>query len=235
MSTVHPFAKRLILTLTSLLAVAASAQTPLTYDRVSFTVSVEQEVPNDTLVAVMFVQQEGQKQSAVSDEVNRTMAWALERARAVSAVKAQTLSYSTSPVYAERRIVGWRARQSLRLESTDTKAVSALMGELQERMGVESVGYEVSRAAREQVEARLIEQAISDFRNRAERVAASMHRPGWRLVDMNVGTGGYQPSPVMFRTQMAKAEGMSAAPAIEAGQNSISVSVSGTVELEAPR
>ena len=40
-------------------------------------------------------------------------------------VELQTMQYSTRPVYANgRRIIGWVARQSLRLESTDAEALS---------------------------------------------------------------------------------------------------------------
>ena len=211
------------------------ADQELTYDRVDFSVSVEEDVANDTLVAVLFVQKEGQKQASVSNQVNETMSWALERAKRSPAVRSQTLSYNTNPVYSDRRIVGWRAQQSLRLESTDSDKLTGLMGELQSRMGVQSVNYEVSKSARDAAQGGLIERAIGQFRARADRIAASMQRPGWRLVRMNIGTGGHNPGPRVFHAQMARAEADVAAPSLQAGDQSISVSISGQIELESPQ
>lgn len=225
-------ARALALAATIAAATPALAGEPLTYDRVHFSVSAEADVANDTLVAVLYVQREGQQQARVSEQVNEAMRWALERARAAGEVKAQTLTYDTNPVYQDRRIVGWRARQSLRLESKNAVALTALIGELQARMAVQSVSYEVSKAARDAAEAQLIERALAAFRQRAERIARTMQRPGYRLVDMNVATDGQRAPPVRMRAQMAQAEGVQAQPALEAGEQSLSVTVSGTVELQ---
>ncbi len=212
-------------------AAVAGEQAP-TYDRVSLSAAAEERVANDTLVATLYVQREGPKQAAVADEVNTTMRKALESAKGAAGVTAQTGGYSTSPVYNRETIVGWRARQSLRLESRDPKALTALLGTLQETLAVESVGYDVSPPARRTAEDRLIAEALAAFRGRADLIAQELGRKGYRFVQVDVSSGGYAPPPMPVRA-MAMKSGMAdvAEPAIESGEQSLTVSVSGVIEL----
>ena len=85
--------------------------TPLTYDRVQLSGSATSEVANDTLVAVLYVQREGQSAAPLAAEVNAAIAWGLEQARKAEGVKLQTLGYQTQPVYQNNRISGWRVRR----------------------------------------------------------------------------------------------------------------------------
>ncbi|MGE0486121.1 MAG: SIMPL domain-containing protein [Gammaproteobacteria bacterium] len=199
---------------------------------VSLSVSASEEVASDLLVVRMTVLHEAAKQATTADRVNEDMAWALAAARAVGAVKAQTLDYRTTPVYEERQIRAWRTQQSLRLESADTVALTGLLGTLQERLAVESIGYEISPAAREAAEQRLIDSAIAAFRGRAAQVARAFGRQDYGVVNVNVGTSGYQPPPPMAyagRALAMKAE--VADPSIAAGEQLVTVDVNGTIEL----
>ena len=58
------------------------------------------------------------------------MRWALDRAKQVAGVKVQTTQYHTNPLYNKKVISGWRARQSIRLESESADQLSDLIGEL---------------------------------------------------------------------------------------------------------
>ena len=211
---------------------AATAEHPPEYNRASFAVTATAEVENDTLVAVLAVQRDGSSTRRLAGEVNQAMTWALGRAKEVAAVKAQTLDYQTSPLYQKGTITGWRVSQSLRLESRDAAAMSELIGALQEQLTLQSVGYEVSRERRRETEERLVSEGIAGFQARARLVADGMKRQGYRLVQMDVGTNG-MPMPVMRRAMpMAAAEVQAAPPpAFEAGTQTLSVTVSGTVEL----
>jgi len=218
-----------------LAAAPALAHEPETrYNRATFSVSTTEDVANDTLVAVLAVQRDGGSARQLAGEVNQVMAWALARAKEAPAVKVQTLDYQTSPVYQKNTVTGWRVSQSLRLEGRDTAAVSDLVGALQERLNLQQVTYEVSRERRKEVEDRLIGEAIVAFQARAKRVAAGLERRTYRLVQMDVNTGG-GPSPILRQRAMpmAMAEVAAAPPAIEAGTQTISIGVSGEIELSA--
>ena len=92
------------------------AQQTLSYDRVNFSVSVNEEVENDTTTAVLYVQREGSEAGRLAGEVNKEINWALERAKEVPALKVQSEDYQTFPVYAKQTLTGWRVRQSISLE-----------------------------------------------------------------------------------------------------------------------
>jgi predicted secreted protein len=220
----------LVLALSTLPALAHEPE--LRYNRASFSVSATEDVANDTLVAVLTVQRDGGSARQLAAEVNQVMAWALAKAKEAPSIKVQTLDYQTSPIYQKNTVTGWRVSQSLRLEGRETAAVSDLVGVLQERLNLQQVGYEVSRERRKEVEDRLIGEAIAAFQARAKRVTADLQRRTFRLVQMDVSTG---PGPMPVYRQrampMAMAEVAAAPPAIEAGTQTITIGVSGEIEL----
>lgn len=227
-----------------LLCAAAGASAhdaePLVYDQIDLAANAEQEVANDLLVAVLYTEHEGQRQAEVAERVNTAMAWALERAKPVAGIKTQTLQYNTYPVYANNSttVSGWRARQSLRIEGRDAKAIGELIATLQEKLAVESVGYAVSRESRLAAEEALTDTALAQFGARASQIAKALGRPGYRLVRLNVSNTGGGGGPVMYRSAMMAEANMklAAAPAqVEAGEQTLGVAVSGTIQLEPAR
>lgn len=232
-------APALATTLLAALSTAAVVADPLhanqVYDQVELTTSAEQKVAQDLLIATLYTEHEGQRQAEIATRVNTTMQWALDAAKAVAGVQAQTTQYHTWPVYANQSttITGWRARQSLRLETRDQKLLGDLVGTLQEKLAVESIGFEVSRASREAAEQALTTEALANFQARAQQVAAALGRPGYRLVRLSLGGGG-GPQPSFAMHGMRAAADMAAAPAvIQAGEQTLSISVTGTIQLEA--
>jgi len=200
------------------------------FDRIRFSTTVQAEIDNDLVRAVLYAQREGTDAATLSAEVNAAVAWGVEKAKAIPAVRAQTLGYQTSPVYTKQTLTGWRVRQSLRLESAEAATLSALIGTLQQRLGVQSIDYDVSPEARRQAEDRLIVEAVDAFRQRADLVAKSWGQPDYRLVEMQVNTQGSGPQPYP-RAAMAMEMQASAAPPIEAGTQAVRVSIEGAIEL----
>jgi predicted secreted protein len=202
------------------------------YDRVDLSASAEREIDNDLLVAVVFAEVQANRQSEAAAQVNESIQWAVNRARRVSAVELQTMQYNTRPVYANgRRIVGWVARQSLRLESEDGAVLSDLLGDLQERVAIQSVSYDVSKQARDAAEEMLIAEALRQFDRRAALVARELGRDGFRIVRISINPTFAGP---LQRVDAVTATASAAQPAIEAGTRKVSVFVSGTVELGQP-
>jgi predicted secreted protein len=186
-----------------------------TYDRINFRVSASQEVENDTLVAVMYYERSGQQPTAMAGDVNRTISQAVDTAKKNGAIKVQTLNYRQEPLYRNQKVVGWKVRQSIRLESMDVTALSTLIGELQQRLSVAS---------------------LARFAERGKLIAAELGRPDYRIVNMDVATNRTAPGPVRMRAVASMAESSSVGPpTLEAGVQTITVQVSGTIELEVPR
>ncbi len=224
-----------IFTLLSLAAISPAtfaAQEELPYNRVTLNESASQDVDNDQLVAVLFAQAEGSDAAQPADEVNRIMDWALKLAKEHSEVKSQTLGYNTQPVYNKSAIRGWRVNQSLRLESRDAGVLGDLVGKLQEQLQVQSLNYQVSDEQRRQHLGALTDSALRRFQQRAAAIAKSLGRSSYRIVRLNINDGGDVPVQIM-RSSMARMEGsMAPAPAsIDAGTQSMQVSVSGEIEV----
>ena len=197
-------------------------------NRVSFQVEVSREVANDQVVATLGVTEEGADAAELADRVNRTMAWALEQTR-VEAVRVASGSYQTHPVYEKGVIRRWRASQDIVLESGDHARVVELIGVLQQRLLLRSLRFRVSPERRRAVEDELIDEALGAFQARAARVQKSLGRRGHAIVHLSLGTGGRAPPPgPVMRMEAAQL----APPATAAGASTLSVSVSGSIELE---
>ncbi|HFD79893.1 MAG TPA: DUF541 domain-containing protein [Gammaproteobacteria bacterium] len=200
-------------------------------DRVRFRVEVGREVDNDRAVAVMSVTGERREPAQLADRINAAMQWALEQARAAEGVRASSGSYQTYPVYDKNKIVRWRGRQELRLESGDVDRLSRLLGRLQERLQVQSLQFSVSPEKRSRVEGELIEQALAAYQARAEVVSRALGAKGYQLLDISIDTGG-RDHAVPLRVQAAALNRAAVEPpAMEAGSSRLTVQVSGSVRL----
>lgn len=210
---------------------AAESQ-EIRYDQINLSAQASMEVDNDSIVAVLYAQKEGSDPAALSDGVNRAIAQAVAEAKQVEGVKVQTLGYQTTPIYQLQRLNGWRVRQSIRLESRQSDAMSSLLSRLQAKLALESIGYAVSPERRQSVEETLIKQAIHAFRQRATLVSGELGRKEYRLVEMSIHTGSQPIQPLRMGAKMMSVESSIAAPTLEAGSQTLSVEVSGRIELQ---
>ena len=222
----------LLIACLALLSLAAVAETDPTFNRVTLTESAQQAVENDRLVVILFAQADGKQAAPPADEVNRVMDWALAIANSHPEVRVQTEGYSSSPIYKDARIRGWRVRQALRLEGEDSRLIGDLVGQLQAKLNIQSIGYELSEAQQRQHLATLTETALERFQARATEVTAALGRSSYRIVRLDINDNQRQPAPVM-RAMMAgaSADAMPAPARIQAGTQMMSVNVSGEIEL----
>jgi predicted secreted protein len=207
------------------------ADQPLTYDRISLSVSAGRDVENDLLVSVMYAQQEGNNPSRLSDDVNRTIGRAVEKVKLNPQIQVETLEYSTDPVYRKQTLSGWRVRQSIRLESADGAALSELIGELQSSLAVGSISYTLSPERLKIIEDELIGEAIAAFSARAQRVASAIGRNGYRLVHLDINTLGHVPQPRRLQGMAMAMSEDAAPPTLEAGSRRVEVQINATIEL----
>jgi predicted secreted protein len=223
-----------LLLMTAIITAPALAHdTPLTYDRINLSASAGEEVENDTLVAMLYAQREGNDASQLAEQVNKLVKNAVSKAKRTDGVKVQTQGYNTNPIYRKQVLTGWRVRQSIRLESKDSAALSELIGDLQKELGVSNISYAVSPERRKEVEGKLISKGIAAFTQRAQQVTKDLGRQEYRLVEMHVSTSNAKYDP--FRggrgmVMMEKAD-VAAPPTLEAGTRRVEVSVSGTIEM----
>ena len=219
-------------TLTALQSAAAVAADTPAPPTVELSAEAGGAAANDLAVAVLYAERSGTSAAAVAREVNRDIAAALELARTQGAVKVQSGNVSTGPVYGkdgQGRIAAWRMRSELRLESTDTAAMSELVGKLQQSLALAHITMEPAPETRSKAVADVTVDALRAFEARAKLIADTLGRR-YRIAHLTVGDHGLQPPPMpRMRAAVMAAE---AAPApLEGGESRVSVQVSGRIEL----
>lgn len=225
---------RLLLTsLFSLLACLGAAhadETGTALDRVEFQTQAVREVDNDLMRVVLAVEKENADPARLADEINRTMDWALQQARAETGVRSRSGAYHTFPVYDQRRIARWRAVQELILESEQDTVLNGLVGRLQERLQVRSMSFGVSERLRARVEQELTGEALDNFRQRAQAITERLGASGYDIVRVQLqDNAGAPPMPMQTMARMLKAE--DTAVASEAGTSQLSVGVYAVIQL----
>jgi predicted secreted protein len=169
----------------------------------------------------------------LSNSVNQLISQAVNEAKGREGIKVQTLGYQTTPIYQQKRLTGWRVRQSIQLQSTHSDRLSELLKELQSFLALDSLSYTVSPAQQEQVEESLTLQAIDAFRKRATLVTKQFGRMDYRLVEMKIESSNRAVQPFSRHTRMMALGGAAeAAPTIEAGSQTIGIEITGTIELQ---
>ena len=93
--------------------------------------------------------------------------------------------------------------------------------------------FTVSDARRTAVENRLISAALEAFKERARIVGDNLQATGFRVVELNVNSGGQRP-PVVYQARMASAMESDTAVAVAGGETDVVVTVNGTIELLMP-
>lgn len=201
------------------------------YDRISLGAERSRQVPNDVARSQLGITLEDHDAVELQYRVNEVMDWALEVATHYADVKAQTGGYRTHPVYNKNQLIDhWRATQELRIESNNVDRVTELVRVLQAKLQLQSVTFSISPAAREAVENELITEVLGAFQERAEIVRATLGAGSYRIVHVKIGSGGTVPAPMPMRAMSAMADG-GAAPALEPGTSTVTVSVDGKLEL----
>jgi len=211
----------------------AAAETAVAEDQVSFQVEVGREVGNDRMLAILNATAEEKKPADLADRINSTMAWALDQTRANKQVTLRSGSYQTYPVYGDnRKIVRWRGRQELQLESQDVDQLSQLVGTLQSQLQMQSMQFSVSHDRRQQVENELIEQALEAYQARAEIVRKSLGAKTYKLLDINIHSAGRSPViPMRAEAVSTMSRSSVSKPALEQGTSRVDVQVSGKIRL----
>ncbi|MDQ8934439.1 SIMPL domain-containing protein [Acinetobacter rudis] len=231
------------LILTSLLAAGtfssiahANSNNDINYNIVSVQAEASRDVVNDEMLAVLFIEKSNKQPAVLANEINQLMNQATQLAKKYPQVKIKTDSQNTYPVYDNdnRKLKEWRSRANIRLESSDFKATSQLISELQQNFQTESINFNVSDAQRTKVENELMVEASKGFQQRAQTLSQAWNKSGYNLVNLNINTRNSYPQPVMMLAKSARfAEADAGAPQnMEAGESKITVSANGSIQFK---
>ncbi|WP_180035340.1 MULTISPECIES: SIMPL domain-containing protein [unclassified Acinetobacter] len=217
------------------LAAATQAADPLNYNIVNIQADATRQVSNDQMHAVLYIEKSNKQPAELATQINQLMTQAVNTARKYPAVKIETGSQSTYPIYDNdsRKLKEWRGRAEVRLESTDFKAASQLVSELQQNFQTQSISFSVSDAQRKKVENELMVEASKNFQQRAQTLSQAWNKSGYNLVNINLNTSNYGGQPVP-RMAMMKAAAADAIPEQEmaGGESKITVSANGSIQFK---
>ena len=231
------------LTLSSLI-LASTLTTPafaqqneqLNYNLVNIQAEAARKVSNDEMHAVLYIEKSNKQPAELAVQITQLMNQAMASAKKYPQVKVETGSQTTYPIYDNdsRKLKEWRGRAEIQIESTDFKAASQLVSELQQNFQTQSINFSVSDAQRKKVENELMVEASKNFQQRALTLSQAWNKSGYNLVNLNLNTNNTYPQPIMMRASMAKFSGAEAADAqdIAAGESKITVNANGTIQFK---
>ena len=208
----------------------------LNYNIVNVQAEAARQVSNDEMHAILYIEKSNKQPAELASQITQLMNQAMMLAKKYPQVKVETGSQTTYPVYdnENRKLKEWRGRAEVQIESTDFKAASQLVSELQQNFQTESINFTVSDAQRKKVENELMIEASKNFQQRAQLLTQAWNKTSYNLVNLNLNTNNYIPQP-FTRASFAKME-MAAADAggqnVSGGESKISVNANGTIQFQ---
>ncbi|MBC8722752.1 SIMPL domain-containing protein [Paraburkholderia sp. 31.1] len=192
------------------------------------------EVPQDEVEITLFYEQEASEPSSLTSTLNERADAALQKARGVSGVTARSGAFSIFPsTDRDGRITTWRGRTEVVLESRDFAAASKLAGQMASIMQVGNVRFSLSPQAQRAAEQRLSGEAIKSFREQAAASSQAFGFSGYSIREVNVNHSGVMPRPMMMMSARAMGADAKSAPlSLEGGTSTVTVNVSGSVQMK---
>lgn len=237
MSRLPSLATALLLTASSLLSISAHAD-EARYNQVALRAEVSEEIAHDLMHVTFYTESQNSDPAALATEVTQTLNAALKQARAAQGVSVATGSRNSYPVYDDKgkKIIAWRERAEVRLESADFAALSKLTGDMLKTMQMSSMSFSIADNTRKSKEDAMLKGAVDAFKARAELATQALGGKGYKLVSLNINSGGFQ-TPMPIRMARGKSMEMmmdAAPPEVEAGTSQVTVNADGVIEVLMP-
>jgi predicted secreted protein len=233
---------RKLLAVTSLTLAAGSlwAQAiplPVVQNVVQLSASGATDVAQDWLTISLNTTRQGPDAAIVQAQLKTALDAALAQARPqvqAGQLELRTGIFSLYPRYgSDSKINGWQGSTELVLEGRDFPRISALAGKLA-TLTLGNVSFSLSREQRQKVEAEVQAQAIERFKAKAADIARGFGFVAYSLREVTVSAADQGISPVRPRVMALEARAATAESPVpvEAGKSSVTVTVSGSVQLK---
>jgi predicted secreted protein len=208
---------------------------------VLMTGSAEVEVANDEAVAQFHFEVQDADLQRAQSQVNQRVAEGVAQMKRVDPkAQVETTGYSSFLVQqpgTQRKLIGWRVRQGVSLRTSDLAGLPRTVAAGQQSLALSGIDFRLSRAARGQVEADLIEQSIANLRSKLLAAARAMGIPPerMRIEELNFGV---VPTPIpvapRMRAEMMAAPASVEEPQLDAGRSLQQLTVTGKARLLPP-
>ena len=196
------------------------------------------EVKQDWMTATLSATKDGRDAATVQSQLQKVVEGAmttLRRDAQAGQMEISSGNFSISPRYGNNgKVEGWQGQADIVLQGRDFVRITQAAANVQD-MTMGSIGFGLSREAREKVEGEAQAKAIENFRQRAAAISKSFGFAGYSLRDVSVSSSGgfVRPQPRARMMAMSKSMAMDAAPvAVESDKAEVTVSVSGSVQMQ---
>jgi len=202
---------------------------------VSLTSSASADVTRDLLAITFNTTREGADAATVQAQLKAALDAALSEAKKAARpgdVEVHTGQFTLAPKYTSKGVTsGWQGSAELVVEGRDMAAIGKLSGRIT-TLTIGRVGYNLSRELRERSEQDVTARAIAAYRAKAADCAKQFGYAGYTLREVNVSSSEQQPGPRPMAMQVrAIAAPADEALPVEPGKGTVTVTVSGTVQL----
>lgn len=204
---------------------------------ISLQANASLEVETDTMTALVAIEDEHTNPDTLAASINKTMKWAQSLIHKQPDITVIGGNYNTYPVYDKRIFKHWRGSQQITLKSKNSVALGKLIGQLQERLLIKSLDYQVSEARLAEVQDQLMKHAIDAFKARAEIARKQLGASAYSIyrLDINTQTQG---GPAYPRQRLMVADAMESRSSVPAtltpGQQTVQVHANGSIQLIFP-
>ena len=193
------------------------------------------DVQQDLLVLTLSTTRDGKDAATVQSQLRQALdAATLEARRQVEPgqMDMRTGSFSLNPRYGENnQISGWRGRAELVLEGRDFARITNTAARVT-TMTIGNVAFDLSREQRAKVERDAQGKAIENFKVQAADLTRAFGFSRFTLREVAVNSNSYAPDPRPRMLAMEAKSAMADAPiAVEAGKSTVTVNVSGSVQM----
>ncbi|WPB58593.1 SIMPL domain-containing protein [Xylophilus sp. GOD-11R] len=221
-----------------LAAVGAQAQTlvaPQPQNVVQLSTDGQVEVTQDMLSMTLSTTKEGVDPAAVQSQLKAALDAALVEARKNAApgqLDVRTGNFGLYPRYSkDGKIASWQGSAELVLEGRDFPRITSTAGRIS-TLTLSRTGFGLSREQRAKVEGDAQSQAIERFKAKAADLSRAFGFKGYTLREVAVNTSDSSPMqrPRMMAME-AKAAVADAPVPVEAGKSTVTVNVSGSVQM----
>jgi uncharacterized protein len=203
---------------------------------VLMTGAAEVELANDEAVVNFFYEAQDADLTRVQSMVNQRVGdgtAALKRADPKAQI--ETSGYSSYPVYStgsNRAITGWRVRQGVTLRTENLAALPKTVSAAQPSLALGGIDFRLSKAARDKIEAQLIQLAIANLNARFTAAAQSMGVTAARIRVEEINFGVHEPGPPrpLARGMLTSSEAV-APPTFESSRSIERLTVTGKARL----
>jgi predicted secreted protein len=217
----------------ALMGAAVAAQPVVPEGQLQISASASQEVAQDVITIVMSTTREGDDAQAVQAGLKQALDAALAEARRsarAGQIEVRTGNFALYPRRSKGTIAGWQGSAELIVEGKDIAAIAQLTGRI-DGLTVARVSYSLSREQREQAEAEVAARAIARYRARAADYARQFGYGSYVIREVQVSSGDEPPPAPILRPRAMAMEAAEAPLPVEAGKATVTVNVSGTVQM----